>query len=30
LFLHFKNAEKAQIESISISVRNFIMRHENI
>jgi hypothetical protein len=28
LSLHFKNAEKAQLESISISVRNLIMRHE--
>jgi hypothetical protein len=28
LFLHFKNAERVQIESISISVRNLIMRHE--
>jgi hypothetical protein len=28
LFLHFKNAEKIQFESISISVRNLIMRHE--
>ncbi len=28
LFLHFKNAEKVQIESISINVRNLIMKHE--
>jgi hypothetical protein len=28
LFLHFKNAEKVQIESISMSVRNLIMKHE--
>ncbi len=28
LFLHFKNAERAQFESISMSVRDLIMRHE--
>jgi hypothetical protein len=28
LFLHFKNAERAQIESILINVRNLIMKHE--
>ncbi len=28
LSFHFKNAEKAQIEWISISVRDLIMRHE--
>ncbi len=28
LFLHFKNAERAQFESISMSVRNLVMRHE--
>jgi hypothetical protein len=28
LSLHFKNAEKAQFESISINVRNLIMKHE--
>ncbi len=28
LSLHFKNAERAQFESISMSVRNLIMRHE--
>jgi hypothetical protein len=28
LSLHFKNVEKAQLESISMSVRNLIMRHE--
>ncbi len=28
LFLHFKNAERIQFESISMSVRNLIMRHE--
>jgi hypothetical protein len=28
LSLHFKNAEKAQFESISMSVRDLIMKHE--
>jgi hypothetical protein len=28
LFFHFKNAEKAQFESISMSVRDLVMRHE--
>jgi hypothetical protein len=28
LFLHFKNAEKVQLESILINVRNLIMKHE--
>jgi hypothetical protein len=28
LSLHFKNAERAQLELISMSVRNLIMRHE--
>ncbi len=28
LFLHFKNAEKAQLESISINVQDLIMKHE--
>ncbi len=28
LFFHFKNVEKAQFESISINVRNLIMKHE--
>ncbi len=28
LFFHFKNAERAQLESISINVRDLIMKHE--
>ncbi len=28
LFLHFKNTERAQFESTSMSVRNLVMRHE--
>ncbi len=28
LFLHFKNAEKTQFESISMNIRNLIMKHE--